>query len=47
MPLRSTISRMKMVPRSFSRMQGPLGEESYIAPVASSATALSEQGRNI
>ncbi len=38
---------MKMAPRSLSRMQGLLGSESYIAPVASLATALSEQGRNI
>ncbi|MHB1627776.1 MAG: hypothetical protein ACYCVB_05280, partial [Bacilli bacterium] len=28
-------------------MQGLLGEETYIAPVASLATAVSEQGRNI
>ena len=33
--------------QGFSQIQGPLGEESYIAPVASLATALSEQGRNI
>ncbi len=36
-----------MAPRNFSWMQGPLGEESYIAPVASLATAVSEQGRNL
>ncbi len=45
--LRSTVRRMKMVMRSFSRTPGLLREESYITPVASSATALFEQGRNI
>ncbi len=38
---------MKKASQGFSRTQGPLREESYIAPVASLATAVFEQGRNI
>ncbi len=39
--------RMKKALRRFSLVQSPLGSESYIVPVASLATAMSEQGHNI
>ncbi len=41
------INNRKRLRRYCSRMHGLLEEESYIAPVASLATAVSEQGRNI
>ncbi len=47
MLLHSAVSGMKRAQRRVSRMQGVLGEETYIVPVASCATALFEQGRNI